>query len=97
MVPAKTKTAIMKTQYQEEKQERRDAEASRYEIQRTLGRIESKLESVGQALVDHTKDDHYNFEAMTQKIEVINRNMFKALGVITFLAMSIPAAITFLK
>ncbi len=97
MVQKATQTTDMRSYQEEQRQERKDAEASRYDIQRTLGRIESKLESVGEALVVHTKDDHYNFEAMSQKIELINRNMFKALGVISFLGVAIPVAIAYFR
>lgn len=79
-------------------------EAGRAEIQRGLGRIEGKLDSLTSTLSDHTKDDHYNFESVTRNFAEVNKtiqkiqmNMNKGLGVISFLALSIPIAITYFK
>lgn len=72
-------------------------ESARAEIQRGLGRIEGKLDSLVVTLADHTKDDHYNFERLNEIVASIQKSQYKALGVISFLAISIPIAISFLK
>lgn len=72
-------------------------EAGRAEIQRGLGRIEGKLDSLVNVLAEHTKDDHYNFEKLTASVGVIQKNMYKALGVIAFLAMLIPSALAYFR
>lgn len=79
-------------------------ESARAEIQRGLGRIEGKLDSLTNVLSDHTKDDHYNFESVTKNffevnktIATIQRNMNRALGVISFLAICIPISIAYFK
>lgn len=72
-------------------------EASRAEIQRGLGRIEGKLDALVNTLSDHTKDDHYNFERLNAIVETIQKSMYKALGVVSFLAISIPVAIAYFK
>lgn len=79
-------------------------EAARAEIQRGLGRIEGKLDSLVTTLSDHTKDDHYNFESVTKNFAEVNKtigniqkNQNRGLGIISFLALSIPIAIAYFK
>lgn len=67
------------------------------EIQRSLGRIEGKLDVISSNLVEHTRDDHFNFEQMKSQISSMQKIIYKSLGVISFLAISIPVAIAYFK
>lgn len=67
------------------------------DIQRSLGRIEGKLDAQAGMLAAHTKDDHYNFEAINTQLDRITPMLYKSMGVISFLAISIPAAIAYFK
>lgn len=66
-------------------------------IQRSLGRIEGKLDALGNNLVNHTKEDYYNFEALNKQIDTLQRLNWMALGIIAFLGISVPIAVAWIK
>ena len=66
-------------------------------IQRSLGRIEGKLDALVMTLAEHTKDDHYNFTEINRQLNQIRPIIYKALGIISFLGISIPTAIAYFK
>jgi hypothetical protein len=72
-------------------------EISQDNIQRSLGRIEGKLDSLVFALTEHTKDDALNFSIVDRQIDSLQRLTWMALGVISFLGISVPAAIAYFK
>ena len=66
-------------------------------LQRSLGRIEGKLDSLSFNLTAHTADDHHNFSMINRQVATIQRMTWMALGVIAFLSISIPVAISYFK
>ena len=67
------------------------------DIQRSLGRIEGKLDSLTETLKAHTADDAVNFIHLEKQQYQLQRVLWMAVGVITFLGISIPTAISYFK
>lgn len=82
---------------QPKQQENYQLTQSDAEIQRSLGRIEGKLDSLANTLTEHTRDDHFNFEQLKAETAELKKIIYKSLGVIMFLGVSIPAAIAYFK
>jgi hypothetical protein len=67
------------------------------DLERSLGRIEGKLDSLVETLKAHVEDDRINFTQLEKHQFQLNKLVFMALGVITFLGVSVPAAIAYFK
>jgi len=63
------------------------------DLQRSLGRIEGKLDEFTNVLNAHTKDDHDNFEAINAQMKLIQRLVWMFTGAGVFLGFWIPIVI----
>lgn len=66
-------------------------------IERSLGRIEGKLDEFTNVLNAHTKEDHENFESINQQLKVFQRLVWMFLGAGTFIGFWIPVAIAYIN
>jgi hypothetical protein len=65
------------------------------EIQRSLGRIEGKLDSLTNSLTAHTLEDHSNFNGIDKQISGIQNKIWMAMGAAAIIGFSIPPAIAY--
>lgn len=66
------------------------AEYSRYEIQRSLGRIEGKLDSLSLSFMEHSKDDKEEFAAIKLRTAILEKKFYAAIGALT-LVLAVPS------
>jgi hypothetical protein len=67
------------------------------DIQRSLGRIEGKLDSLVYTLAAHTAEDTSNFMTIEKQMDQLQRLVWMGMGVIAFLGVSIPVAIAYIS
>ena len=67
------------------------------EVQRSLGRIEGKLDSLVETLKIHTADDFVNFTHLEKQQLQLQKILRMGLGVISFIGVGLPTAIAYFK
>lgn len=76
------------------------ANASRAEIQRSLGRIEGQLNAIGTSFVQHMQDDASNFKEIKLTIGIMQKKMWTYGGMVIafgFLLTHADKLIAFVK
>lgn len=66
-----------------------NGEQSRAEIQRTLGRIEGQLQSIGQTFTQHIQDDASNFKEIKLNLSVMQKKIYTYSGFIIALGFAL--------
>lgn len=65
-------------------------QTERIDIQRSLGRIEGKLDSLTGVVAVHVSDDNYNFKELKTRVSILEKKMWVFLGAIAMIT-SFPA------
>lgn len=55
------------------------------EVQRTLGRIESKLDSLADTFEQHIRDDKDNFKGLDLRVSTVEKKLYTAAGALALL------------
>lgn len=77
-------TTIRGSDYASDREQAEGASA-RYDIQRSLGRIEGKLDSLGISFVQHARDDKDEFSIIKLRVATLEKKFWSFAGALTLL------------
>lgn len=59
-----------------------DDNVSNNELERSLGRIEGKLDSLADAVLEHVRDDKEAFSELKTRVSIMEKKMYTFLGAV---------------